>query len=89
MQQLCRDYGVQEPVLRIEDNWVTIVFNRDDVQSGNESVVTPSVTPPVERVIFFCEQEIEREKLKPNSPLQWYRLTERGRQWLSKKQSGR
>ena len=53
MQQLCRDYGVQEPVLRIEDNWVTIVFNRDDVQSGNESVVTPSVTPPVELVIFF------------------------------------
>jgi len=85
MQQLCRDYGVQEPVLRIEDNWVTIVFNRDDVQSGNESVVTP----PVERALFFCEQEIDREELKPNSPLQRYRLTERGRQWLSKKQSGR
>ena len=41
MRQLCRDHGVHAPVLQIEDNWVTIVFNRDDVQSGSESGVTP------------------------------------------------
>ena len=83
--------------------------------------VRVALPPPVERVLFSCEQEIDREELqkllgiknkkyffesymqpalktgflemtipdKPNSPLQRYRLTERGRQWLSKKQSER
>ena len=118
MRQLCRDYGVQEPVLRIEDNWVTIIFNRGNLQSGRESGVTPpQLPPPVERVLFSCEKPIDREEMqkrlgiknkkyflesylqpalksgflemtipdKPNSPLQRYRLTELGRQWLQNK----
>ena len=74
--------------------------------------------PPVERLLFLCEKEIDREEMqkrlgikdkkyfresylnpalksgflemtipdKPNSPLQQYRLTALGRQWLENRE---
>ena len=40
IRQECRDYGVEEPVIEVSENWVTTTFRRPTAQAG-EHVIVP------------------------------------------------
>ncbi len=54
IRQLCRDYGVTEPVFEVSEHWVTTTFKRP----------TDDVTPHVRRLLVACEGELLREELQ-------------------------
>ncbi|MCK4937794.1 MAG: hypothetical protein KAR85_04230 [Methanosarcinales archaeon] len=49
IREMCRDYGVAEPMIEVSENWVTTTFKRPNgqVEDQNKGEVTPKVTPQV------------------------------------------
>ena len=62
IRDLCKDYGVLEPVFDVSEHWVTITFKRPVAQTSRE--VTPQVTPQVRRLLAVCNGELLREELQ-------------------------
>lgn len=61
IRQECRDYGVEEPVIEVSDNWVVTTFKRQ-VEHGGQ--ITPHVT---EQVPYRYPTSPEQVKIKPES----------------------
>ena len=65
IRQECRDYGVEEPVIEVSDNWVVTTFKRQ-VEHGGQ--ITPHVTEQVPyRYPTRPEQVKTRLESKPES----------------------
>jgi ATP-dependent DNA helicase RecG len=62
IREMCRDYGVAEPVIEVSDNWVTTTFKRPNGQV--EDQVADEVTPQVRRLLAVCDGELLREELQ-------------------------
>lgn len=62
IREMCRDYGVAEPVIEVSDNWVTTTFKRPNGQV--EDQVAGEVTPQVNRLLAVCDGELLREELQ-------------------------
>lgn len=61
IRQECRDYGVEEPVIEVSDNWVVTTFKRPVEQSGQ---IPSHVT---EQVPYRYPARPEQIKTKPES----------------------
>ena len=61
IRQECRDYGVEEPVIEVSDNWVVTTFKRQ-VEHGGQ--ITPHVT---EQVPYRYPTRPEQVKIRPES----------------------
>lgn len=59
IRQECRDYGVEEPVIEVSDNWVVTTFKRQ-VEHGGQ--ITPHVT---EQVPYRYPTRPEQVKVRP------------------------
>ncbi len=114
IREMCRDYGVAEPVIEVSENWVTTTFNRPNGQV--EDQVTCEVAGEVKQLLHaLTSGSMMRAELqealdlkgqanfrdryltpvlevgliemtipdKPNSRLQKYRLTARGKALLA------
>ena len=65
IRQECRDYGVEEPVIEVSDNWVVTTFKRQ-VEHGGQ--ITPHVTEQVPyRYPTIPEQVKTRLESRPES----------------------
>ena len=65
IRQECRDYGVEEPVIEVSDNWVVTTFKRQVEHSGQ---ITPHVTEQVPyRYPTIPEQVKTRLESRPES----------------------
>ena len=65
IRQECRDYGVEEPVIEVSDNWVVTTFKRQVEHSGQ---ITPHVTEQVPyRYPTIPEQVKIRLESRPES----------------------
>jgi len=66
IREMCRDYGVAEPVIEVSENWVTTTFKRPNGQAEDRITgeVTPQVTPQVMRLLAVCGGELLREELQ-------------------------
>jgi len=66
IREMCRDYGVDEPVIEVSDNWVTTTFKRPNGQVEDQITdeVTPQVTPQVRRLLAVCDGKLLREELQ-------------------------
>lgn len=131
IKQLCKDYGVREPEINIEENWFTIIFKRNGLEERESELISPkkankndlanivnepvtklgaeskimnilsksdlsmqeianalnreSITGSLKRTIrkLLNKDIIERTiPEKPNSRLQKYKITEKGKQIL-------
>ena len=61
IRQECRDYGVEEPVIEVSNNWVVTTFKRQ-VEHGGQ--ITPHVT---EQVPYRYPTRPEQVKTRPES----------------------
>ncbi len=61
IRQECRDYGVEEPVIEVSDNWVVTTFKRQVEHNGP---ITPHVT---EQVPYRYPTRPEQVKIRPES----------------------
>jgi ATP-dependent DNA helicase RecG len=69
IMQLCHDYGVKIPQVVVEDNWVTVIFERDQGKppSFENSVtgqVTGQVTGEIKKLVQVCTGELSRKELQ-------------------------
>ena len=73
IREMCRDYGVAEPVIEVSENWVTITFKRPSGQVEDQttgevaSEVTPQVTPQVETKLAPSWNQVRIERILGNS----------------------
>ena len=64
IREMCRDYGVAEPVIEVSENWVTTTFKRPIEQVAGE--VTP-LTPQVETKLAPSRNQVRIERILGNS----------------------
>ena len=69
IMQLCHDYDVKIPEILVEENWVTVIFsrNQENVQPAENSAtpqVTPQVTLQVIRLLKLLKQPMSRRDLQ-------------------------
>ena len=69
IMQLCNDYGVKIPQVVVEDNWVTVIFGRDQGKSplskkSNTGQVTGQVTEEIKKLVKVCSSELSRSELQ-------------------------
>ena len=64
IRDLCREYGVAEPVIEVSDSWVTTVFRRPVEQVPYKSPTSPlQVTLQVENLLQSLEGEQSRSEI--------------------------
>ncbi|NTU44153.1 MAG: hypothetical protein HGA99_01345 [Chlorobiaceae bacterium] len=68
IRNLCRDYGVAEPLIEVSEHWFTVTFPRSGVTIENGQPdqiphVTPHVSPHVMKVVSSLPGEINRDEL--------------------------
>jgi ATP-dependent DNA helicase RecG len=65
IREMCRDYGVPEPVLEVSETWVTTTFKRpiEEVTQHVTPQVTQHVTPQVRKVVSVLQGEQSRGEL--------------------------
>ncbi len=69
IMQLCHDYGVKIPQVVVEDNWVTVVFGRDQgkplsSENSDTGQVTGQVTGEIKKLVQVCISELSRKELQ-------------------------
>ncbi|MEW6078120.1 MAG: ATP-binding protein, partial [Thermodesulfobacteriota bacterium] len=64
IRNLCREYGVDEPLIEVSEHWFTVIFPRPKVES-EEAVAadTPEVTPEVQSMLFVFDGEMPRRDI--------------------------
>jgi ATP-dependent DNA helicase RecG len=64
---LCREYGVAEPIIAVSEHWFTVTFPRPNVKSESENdPKTPpetQVTPEVQSMLSVLDGEISRRDI--------------------------
>ena len=65
IRQLCHDYGVGIPLVQVEDNWVTVIFERNTGSPEDVTTqVTMQVTPQVVRLLQILDKPYGRRELQ-------------------------
>jgi len=65
IMHLCKDYGVNKPNISVDDNWVTIIFTRDQTATQSEkNDVTEQVTAEIKKLVRVCTSEMSRNQLQ-------------------------
>lgn len=73
IMQLCHDYGIKIPQMVVEDNWVTVIFGRDQdkpLSSENSNAgqvtgqVAGQVTEEIKKLVKVCSSELSRNELQ-------------------------
>ncbi|MEW6078124.1 MAG: ATP-binding protein [Thermodesulfobacteriota bacterium] len=72
IRNLCREYGVDAPLIEVSEHWFTVIFPRPGVES-EEAVaagtpeatpeVAPEVTPEVQSMLFVFDGEMPRRDI--------------------------
>lgn len=62
IRQMCRDFGVDEPVFEVSVSWMTTAFLRPAAHDRDQD--TPQDTPQVIRLLEVCDGEQFREELQ-------------------------
>ena len=70
IMQLCHNYGVKIPQVVVEDNWVTVIFKRDQIKrlsskNSNAGPVTGQVTEEIKKLVKICSSELSRSDPPP------------------------
>ena len=72
IRNLCREYGVDEPLIEVSEHWFTVIFPRPKVESEEAVAVStpqdtphvaPQVTPQVRNLAEMLRGEMSREDI--------------------------
>jgi len=65
IMQLCHNYGVKIPQVVVEDNWVTVIFKRDQIKRlSSKNSNAGQVTEEIKKLVKSCIGELSRSELQ-------------------------
>ena len=61
----CTEHGVEDPIIQVEPDWVTVTFPRSATTMAHHETLhdAPHVTPHVERLISVLRGEMSRAEI--------------------------